>query len=159
MEFFEQLWLLILTLGRLIVLLAWTALLWAPLILWVAWWLWAVDWRKFWPTLAEGGWAPVVLLAIIIAMGLTFVVPAPQAVAGVDLPSPWWQLGAVGLGLAVMFLCGWLQGAFGWHPPVPAPAPADHGHGHGHDDHGHVHHDDHHGHGKDAHEHGHGGHH
>jgi hypothetical protein len=153
MELFEQLWLLILTLGRLAVLLLWIALLGAPLILWVAWWLWAVDWRKFWPTLAQGAWAPVVLLALIVAMALAYLVPAPQLVAGVDVPSPWWQLGAVALAVAVVFLCGWLQGAFGWYPPAPVPVAVD-DHGHHHDDHGHSH-----AHADDHADHGHGGHH
>jgi hypothetical protein len=127
------------TLFQLVVLLLWFALLGAPIILWVAWWLWAVDWPKFWPTLAEGAWAVLVLLALVVAMALTFLIPGSQTVAGVDVPSPWWQLGAVSVAVAVMFLCGWLQGVLGWYPPEPQPGPAaGHGHGHGHH-HAHAH--------------------
>jgi hypothetical protein len=48
----------------------------------------------------------------------------------------WWQLGEVSLFVAVAFLCGWLQGYYGWAPAeinLEPPAHADHGHGHGHD--------------------------
>lgn len=164
MELFEQVWLLVTTLVRLTVLLAWTALVLSPVIFWIAWWLFATDWRKFWPTLAHGGWAPVVLLALIVAMALTMVVPLPQSVLGVEVGSPWWQLGAVTIAVLSMLLCGWLQGVLGWQPTEPpqlaaaalAEGPGRHGHGHhehGHSGHGHDGHGHHHGH---SHEAGHG---
>lgn len=141
MELWNHLVDLFWSLFQLVILLLWIALVGAPIILWVAWWLWAVDWRKYWPTLAEGAWAPLVLLALMVAMGLTFVVPGPASIAGIEVSSPWWQLGAVLLALGVAFLCGWLQGAFRWHPPEPQPvAAADHGHGHHPGGHGHDHH-------------------
>ncbi|MCS6977661.1 MAG: hypothetical protein NZM31_11740 [Gemmatales bacterium] len=150
MEILEQLWLLVVTLVRLTALLAWTALVLAPAIFWIAWWLWATDWRKFWPTLAHGGWAPVVLIALIVALALTMVVPASQVVLGVEIGSPWWQLGAVTVAVLSMLVCGWLQGILHWEPAEPpqlAAAAATHDHGHhgqGHPQHhGHEHGHDH----------------
>ena len=32
-----------------------------PVVLWMAFWLFAVNWKKTWPTLREGAWAPVEL--------------------------------------------------------------------------------------------------
>ena len=36
-----------------------------PWAVWCAWWLCAVNWRKAWPMLAEGGWVPAVLLVVM----------------------------------------------------------------------------------------------
>src|SRR5258706_127941 len=38
-----------------------------PIGLWMAFWLWAVNWKMVWPVLAEGAWMPCVLLGLIIA--------------------------------------------------------------------------------------------
>jgi hypothetical protein len=34
---------------------------------WVAWWLGGVNWKKAWPVLAGGAWAPLILLGLIAA--------------------------------------------------------------------------------------------
>jgi hypothetical protein len=104
--------------------------------LWCAWWLWCVDWKKLWPVLASGAWAPVVLF---VAMGGAVWAQLDQkdlTWPGYYVPSLAWHVGAALVLAAVALLCGWLQGVFGWSPPeFPVhPAPADHGHGH---DHGH----------------------
>lgn len=118
------------TLGRLVGLL--TEL--SPVLVWVAWWLWAANWKKLWPVLRAGAWAPAVLLFVIAAIVWSRIVPGPCSWLGfVVLPSPVWQLGAVaGLTLLALF-CGWLQGRLGWGPAdisVEPPAAADDGHGH-----------------------------
>ncbi len=113
---------------------------WLALV-WVATWLWVVDWRRLWPTLAEGAWAPLTLLVLMIALVWAMVAPQPYplnddwAVANF-----WWQLGAVGLLVSVAFFCGWLQGVLQWYPvgvALESPTPdahSDHGaevpHGH-----------------------------
>ena len=38
-----------------------------PAILWMAFWLFAVDWGRVWPVLARGAWAPCVLLGLVVA--------------------------------------------------------------------------------------------
>jgi hypothetical protein len=89
--------------------------------LWCAWWLWAVNWKKAWPVLAQGAWVPVLLFVFTVAL-------AWAGVAG----NFWRHLGLVG-GLALLTLfCGWLQGKLGWAPEDVSFEPAsDSGH-HGH---------------------------
>ena len=117
-------------LGRIVAVL--TELL--PILAWVAWWLWAADWKKLWPVLRAGAWAPVVLLLVMAAVVWSRIMPGPNSCLGFVVPSPVWQLGAVA-GLAVLALfCGWLQGRLGWGPAEVSvePPAADDGHGHHH---------------------------
>ena len=104
---------------------------WWAVLLWLAWALWAVNWRKTWPVLARGGWAPLVLSVVLIALAWSQIVPSED----LALPNFWWQLGVVSLVAALTLFCGWLQGVCGWTPPdielEPPPATAGHdGHGH-----------------------------
>jgi hypothetical protein len=121
--------------------------------LWVVWWLFGANWRKLWPVLAEGAWAPVLLLMFMATEVWSRVDPKPcDCLVFVVLPNFWWQLGAVTALVLVALICGWLQGLMGCTPPeYPVnPAPAVHGHDHGlhhahvnHEhtaDHGHEHH-------------------
>jgi len=121
--------------------------------LWVVWWLFGVNWRKLWPVLAEGAWAPVLLLMFMAAEVWSRVDPTPcDRLVFVVLPNYWWQLGGVTALVLVALICGRLQGLMGCTPPEypvnPAPAVHDHGHGqpyahvnHEHtEDHGHEHH-------------------
>jgi len=100
--------------------------------------LWAVNWRRAWPVLAEGGWMPLVLIGIMAAVVWAQVFPEPALVFGfIPLPNGLWQLGAVAVLIGVALACGWLQVYYGWYPPEinfdpPPPAPL-----HGHDDHDH----------------------
>src|SRR5262245_36577162 len=59
---------ILLDLARLAGGLVYLALGSAMLIAWVAWWLFAVNWKKAWPVLAEGAWAPLVLLILVGAL-------------------------------------------------------------------------------------------
>lgn len=145
-------------LGKLLVGLLQVIWQWGLLIGWIAWWRWAVNWKKVWPVLAQGAWAPVVLLCVLGAMAWAALVPTDCHCLGlVTVANFWWQLGGVGLVLALTLFCGWLQGVFQWTPPAYAVEPPahDHGHAHGHGhEHGHDHaHDHDHDHG---HDHGHG---
>jgi hypothetical protein len=110
-----------------------------PLALWCVWWLLCVDWKKLWPVLGLGGWAPAVLLVLMAGAAWARLCPGDLAWSGYSLPAPAWQFGAaVGLACLAM-ICGWLQGVIGWKPPeFPVHPPAgEHGHAHAH---GHVHH-------------------
>jgi hypothetical protein len=113
-----------------------------PLAAWCAWWLGAVNWKKMGPTLAQGGWAPALLILFIISLALSLLAPGDCSCLGlVTLPHVWWQTGCVTGMAALALLCGWLQGHFGWTPEeIPVePPPLAHGHGHDHG-HGHNHH-------------------
>jgi hypothetical protein len=103
-----------------------------PLGLWCAWWLWGVNWKKAWPMLAAGGWAPVVLLMIVATLVWSRLSQGPWSLGAVVVPNVWWQLGGVCVLAAIALLCGWLQGWFGWTPAeISLEPPAEH------DDHGH----------------------
>jgi hypothetical protein len=140
---------------------------WGLLIAWGAWWLLAVNWKKVWPALAEGAWAPAVLLVILTALVWSQMVPSDCGCLGfMTIANFWWQLGVVSMLAALALFCGWLQDYFGWTPAEfsfdPAPvaghvhhdhgghhqggehAHHDHSHGHGHHDHGHHDHGHHH---------------
>src|SRR5437868_3519513 len=41
---------------------------WAPLIMWIAFWLFAVNWVKLRETLAKGGWVGLVLIGAIMVL-------------------------------------------------------------------------------------------
>src|SRR4051794_15403630 len=120
--------------------------------LWMAFWLWAVDWKKVWPVLAEGAWAPCVLLILIAALVWSRIAPGSCSCLGfVTLPNFWWQLGSVSALAACALFSGWLQGVIHYEPvqvAVEPPAHHEQGNGHGHDhahephhaaDHGHGH--------------------
>ena len=105
-----------------------------PLLAWVAWWLWAANWKRLWPVLARGGWAPAVLLLLMAAVVWSRLEPVPCPVLP-PIPNVVWQLGVVATLAAVALLCGWLQGRLRWGPSeisVEPPAVADDGHGHHH---------------------------
>jgi hypothetical protein len=109
---------------------------WLLLIVWVAWWLWAVNWQRVWPVLARGAWLPVVLLLVMAALVWSQLAPSDCNCLGfITVANFWWQLGAVGSMGALTLFCGWVQGYFGWTPPeidLEPAAPAGHESGHGH---------------------------
>ncbi len=119
--------------------------------LWMAFWLWAVNWKKTWKVLAEGGWAPVLLLMYLSALVWSRIAPSECTCLGfVTLPNFWWQMGSVSALAAVALFSGWLQGVIHFTPlEVNFEPPA---HEHGHDAHGHGHHaHDHQDHGHESH--------
>src|SRR5215471_9162716 len=95
-----------------------TVLLWLLVLLaWVLWWLLAVNWRKAWPMLAEGGWAPLVLLMLMSSMGWAMIDARTCNCLGfLSVPNGWWQLGFISMLAALALVCGWLQGYFAWTP-------------------------------------------
>ncbi len=97
----------------------------ALLIAWIAWWLWAVNWKNTWPALRQGAWVPGVLIVIVAALVWSQISPSDLSLPGALLvPNFWWQLGAVtGLVLVALF-CGWLQGVYGWTPAEISLEPA-----------------------------------
>jgi hypothetical protein len=97
--------------------------------LWMAFWLFAVNWKKLWPVLAEGAWVPVVLLGLISASVWSRVSPSSRTILGVvTLPNFWWQLGSVTALIACALFSGWLQGLWHIHPVVvEVETPPHHG--------------------------------
>lgn len=89
---------------------------WSPLIAWVAWWLWGVNWKKAWPILAGGAWIPLALLMLISAFAWAQMAPGQYTMGLVTVPEFLWHIGAVLLLVALALFCGWLQGVLGWMP-------------------------------------------
>lgn len=111
---------------------------WTLAIFWALWCLFAIDWRKLWPTLAAGAGPAVVLLGLMIAAAWSLLDPRDVNCWGLKLSNFIWQILAVGLVIGFTLLCGWLQMRYGWFPhEVPLAGAEDHGHAHGHDEHGH----------------------
>ncbi len=107
-------------------------LLLLPYVLWCAFWLWAVNWKKAWAVLAQGGWAPLVLLMGMVTMVWSRVAPGPCDCLGfVRIPNFWWQLGDVLLLVGLAFFCGWLQGYLQQTPFEVEVEPVPEAHGHG----------------------------
>ncbi len=125
---------LVVVLSQLVAQLAALAVHWILLIVWIAWWLRAVNWRRAWPVLGSGGWAPLVLLMLMTALAWSRLQPAPCDCLGfVTIPNFWWQLGYVSMLVAVALFCGWLQGVLGWAPPeISLEPPPVHHDGHAH---------------------------
>jgi hypothetical protein len=109
-----------------------------PILLWIVWWLWGVNWKKAWPVLARGAWAPLVLLMLVITQVWSLTAPSDcDCLRFLVIPNYWWQLGSVATLVAIALFCGWLQLVMGWSPEdIPVePAPADHGLHHEHVEH------------------------
>ena len=100
--------------------------------LWCAWWLWAANWRKLWPVLAQGAWVPVVLLMILATLVWSHIAPQDRSLLGVTWPNVWWQLGCVCALVLIALFCGWLQGQLGWTPPEVSVEPPEVSHEHAH---------------------------
>jgi hypothetical protein len=122
---------------RLVVEILHLGMIWSPVIFWIAWWTFAVNWTKACRVLKDGAWAPLVLLWLMIAGVWSQVNPTVLVLGpNLALANFWWQLLAVGLAIGSALFCGWLQMHYGWTPTEisvepPAHAPdAAHGQGH-----------------------------
>ena len=121
-KLFQQ---LIIILGKMFEKLVEDAMSWSLLIVWLALCLFAINWKKVWPILAQGAWMPLTLTMVLVALAWSQMTPAA--------PHFWWKLGGVTLVVVASFFCGWVQIYFGWQPAEinlePAPhAPDGHAH-------------------------------
>jgi hypothetical protein len=101
------------------------AMSWSLLIVWLALCLFGINWKKVWPVLAQGAWAPLVLAMILVALAWSQMTPATIHF--------WQKLGLVSVLVAASFFCGWVQNYFGWQPAdinLEPVEPAADGHGH-----------------------------
>jgi hypothetical protein len=102
----------------------------ALLLAWLAWVLFAINWKKMWPTLAAGAWAPFVLLVVLAALVWAALEPTEMPFLGLSLANFWWQLGVVSFIAGLTLFVGWFQGVLGYTPPeitldVPAHSAHD----------------------------------
>jgi hypothetical protein len=135
---------------------------WLPLLAWVGFWTFAVNWAKAFPILRRGGFIGILLLMFVAVIVWGAVAPPANGkhlMLGLSISNYAGKFIYVTMLTCIALLCGsaQLSGAFGRLGEFPEePVEDDHSHhghsdnGHGHDDHGHGHND---GHG--AHDHGH----
>lgn len=140
---------------------------WLPLLAWIGFWTFAVNWAKAFPILRRGGLIGVFLMMFVTVLVWGSVAPpvnGEHVMFGLSVSNYVGKFIYVTMLTCIALLCGsaQLSGAFGSLCEFPEePADDGHGHGgHGHDDHGHGghghggHHDDGHGsHGHDSHGH------
>lgn len=106
-----------------------------PWILWCVVWLFAVNWRKAWPMLAAGGWAPTLLLLLMASMAWAMIdARSCDCLGFMVVANGWWQLGYVLTLAALALVCGWVQGYFGWTPLEISTEPPVETHDH-HEEH------------------------
>ena len=125
-DLWQSFWQILVSVSKFVEELLRLGLHWWLVLAWIAWWLWGVNWKRLWPVLAQGAWVPLVLLMLLSALAWSQIAPS-------EVANFWWQLGAIALLVSLTFLCGWLQGIFGWAPEevnLDPPAPSAHGHGH-----------------------------
>lgn len=119
---------------------------WSPLIAWIAFWLFAVNWEKLYPVLARGGLIAVMLIGLTMILVWGLIAPPESGahrILGLNVTNSFvGKTFYVAMLLSIMGLCGAVQlsGACGSLVSFPEDEPDDHGHGggsHDHDDHGH----------------------
>ena len=146
---------------------------WLPLLAWIGFWTFAVNWAKAFPILRRGGMIGVFLLMLVTVLVWGAVAPPIEGkhlMFGLSVSNYAGKFIYVTMLTCIALLCGsaQLSGAFGKLCEFPEEsAENEHGHGeHGHDAHGHGNqshgnqsHDGHahadHGHGTDHADHGH----
>ena len=130
---------------------------WLPLLAWIGFWTFAVNWAKAFPILRRGGFIGILLLMFVTVIVWGAVAPpvnGKHLMLGLSVSNYAGKFIYVTMLTCIALLCGsaQLSGAFGRLGEfADAPAEDDHGH-HGHSDHGDGH--DSHGHGHND---GHGG--
>lgn len=121
---------------------------WTPLIAWLSFWLYAVNWVKLRAVMIQGGWIGVLFFGFMMILIWGVVAPPPDGLhylLGLKLSNFVGKTVYVTALLSIMFLCGSVQlsggcGRWAWFPEPVAGDDAHHGHGHSHDDHGHADH-------------------
>jgi hypothetical protein len=135
---------------------------WLPLLAWIGFWTFAVNWAKAFPILRRGGLIGVFLLMFVTVLIWGSVAPpvnGEHVMFGLSVSNYVGKFIYVTMLTCIALLCGsaQLSGAFGSLCEFPEePADDHHGHGgHGHGGHGHDSHGGHdeHGHGHDSHGH------
>lgn len=101
---------LFLALGNLIVSLLQTVAPWTPLLAWIAFWLFAVNWVKLRSVMTAGGWIGVVLIGLVWVATWGTISPAEEHhLLGLTVSNYVGKTVFVTVLLCIMFLCGSLQ--------------------------------------------------
>ncbi|CAK9030972.1 Uncharacterized protein SCF082_LOCUS19426, partial [Durusdinium trenchii] len=112
MEVLISLWNLIVALADLIVAVIGVVAPWAPLIAWIAFWLFAVNWAVLYPILVErGGIVGVILIALMAVLVWGTIAPteAGHEMFGLAVSNFVGKTVYVTSLLVIAFLCGSVQ--------------------------------------------------
>ena len=119
---------------------------WLPLLAWIGFWTFAVNWAKAFPILRRGGLIGVFLMMFVSVLVWGSVAPpvgGEHFMFGLSVSNYVGKFIYVTMLTCIALLCGsaQLSGAFGKLCEFPEePEDDHHGHGgHGHDEHGHGH--------------------
>lgn len=85
---------------------------WTPLLMWLAFWLFAVDWSRLWPVLARGGLIGVVLIGLMMTLIWGSIAPptgGSHFILGLTLSNFVGKFVYVTALLVMMLLCGSAQ--------------------------------------------------
>jgi len=116
---------------------------WLPLVGWVGYWTFAVNWEKVFPILRRGGFAGILLLMFVTVLVWAAVAPPENGrhlMLGLSLSNHAGKFIYVTMLTCIALLCGsaQLSGSFGRLVEFPEDPsdndPAHNDHSHGHDD-------------------------
>lgn len=118
---------------------------WLPLLAWVGFWSFAVNWSKAFPILRRGGLVGVLLLMLTAVLVWGAIAPPPEGkhvLFGLTVSNYAGKFIYVSMLTCIALLCGSAQlsgsfGSLGQFPDEPEGDEHHGGHGHGHDAHGH----------------------
>ncbi|GIX03858.1 MAG: hypothetical protein KatS3mg113_0864 [Planctomycetaceae bacterium] len=111
-EVLTNLWLVIWSLSQLVLSLLFLMLPWSPLLAWVAFWLFAVNWVKLREILLQGGIIAVFLIALMTILVWGLVSPPVSGshyIVGLTVGNFVGKTVYVTSLLVIMFLCGSVQ--------------------------------------------------
>ncbi|MGC4089147.1 MAG: hypothetical protein QM756_14940 [Polyangiaceae bacterium] len=131
---------------QLVISVAALILPWTPLIGWLAFWLFAVDWVKLRAVMLQGAWIAVLFFGFMAILIWGVIAPPDDGFHyffGLTLSNFVGKTVYVTALITIMYLCGSVQlsGACGSWASFPEPEPEESHHGHddhGHDSHGHA---------------------
>lgn len=111
---------------------------WTPLIAWLSYWLWGVNWARLWPKVAQGGWVGIVLLGLVATLVWGTIAPpvgGVHSLLGLTLSNFVGKFVYVTALLTMTLLCGSVQlsGACGNWARFAGPAREE-----SHDEHAHA---------------------
>lgn len=112
MELLYSLWNVVVAVANLLVALVLFLAPWTPLIAWIAFWLLAVNWRKFYPVLMRGGLVGVALIALMAVLVWSVVAPPAGGVHhlyGLELSNTVGKTVYVTFLTVIAFMCGSVQ--------------------------------------------------
>lgn len=131
-----------------VVAIMWVIMPWLPLLAWVGFWTFAVNWSKAFPVLWRGGCIGVLLLMFVAVLVWGAVAPPPEGkhvLFGLAVGNFAGKFIYVTMLTCIALLCGsaQLSGAFGRLCQFPEDAEPEDGHSGGGHDGGHGHHNTH----------------